>query len=96
MGHKAPYPARAWSEQIVCGRAKSRLACAGLPSLLMPRRRRPSKPLIPGLRWLLLLLLLLGLIFGVYGLLAHWTHFERVQTARVANPPLQDGAAVPS
>lgn len=50
------------------------------------RRRRPSKPLIPGLRWLILLFLLLAVTFGLYGLLAHWTKIERVTTEEAAAP----------
>jgi predicted outer membrane lipoprotein len=48
------------------------------------RRRRPSKPIIPGLRWLLLLLLLLACTFGIYGALSHWTILERTPPAPAA------------
>lgn len=42
------------------------------------RRRRHTKPLIPGLRWLLLLIFLLAITFGLFGVLSLWTGFERV------------------
>lgn len=48
-------------------------------------RRRHSKPLIPGLRWLLLLMLLLAATLGVFGVLSHWTAFERA-APETSNP----------
>ena len=42
------------------------------------RRRRPSKPLIPGLRWMIFLFVLLAVTFGLFGVLSHWTVIERV------------------
>jgi hypothetical protein len=48
------------------------------------RRRRRSKPLIPGLRWLILLLVLLGATFGVFGALSHWTIIERAPPNQAA------------
>jgi hypothetical protein len=42
------------------------------------RRHRLTKPIIPGLRWLLLTVLLLSLTFGIYGALSYWSRFDRI------------------